>query len=45
MFLFGEFIGDKAEEGLVLTNERGNFAGKQRERYMYVPLYKYVIEP
>lgn len=45
MFLFGEFSGDKAEEELVLTNERGNFAEKQRERYVYMPLYKYLIEP
>lgn len=45
MFLFGGFDGGKADEGLVLINERGNFAWKQRERYMYVPLYKCVIEP
>lgn len=45
MFLFGQFSCDKAEEELVLTNERGNFAEKQRERYIYVPLYERVIEP
>lgn len=45
MFLFREFSGYKADEGLVLMNEGGNFAEKQRERYIYMPLYKCIIEP
>lgn len=32
MFLFGEIHGDKVDEELMSTDQRGNFAGKQKER-------------